>query len=162
MEDSRTQYRESWPRNSGVREMSAESWQHSELLSWKGSQIVDEDERVLPASADTACLPAWRWHQASVRSAGIVHGELVLNKDHHPFGWFEKIINVSQSLRKAVWGGRGTDMKTCSYFSKESWEWTCLRWGSKSQFLGKQFYIHTAIGLPQTWVPKLGFSTKEG
>lgn len=37
-----------------IQEMSAASWQPSEFLSWKGSQIFDGDEGVLPASADAA------------------------------------------------------------------------------------------------------------
>lgn len=55
MEDSGTQCRDSRSRNWS--EESAASWQPSEFLSWKGSQIFDGDEGVLPASADAA----WEW-----------------------------------------------------------------------------------------------------
>ena len=84
MEDSGTQCRDSRSRNWS--EKSAESWQPSEFLSWKGSQTQtsDGDERVLPASADAAQDGAKS--VSALLASSIEISSLAGLEDHYPFG----------------------------------------------------------------------------
>lgn len=128
MEGSGTQCKDSWSRNSGVRERclqspgSTRSFSHGRdprcLMKTRGCFLL---LRIQPGDA-----------QPVLALLGSSTETLSLNwlRGHYPFGQSEKIMTVSQAPRRVVQGG--IDMKTCSYFSKECWEGIVLWWSSNS------------------------------
>lgn len=156
MEGSGTQCKDSWSRNSGVRERCLQSPGSTQSFSH------GRDPDVWWRCEGASCFCGYSLVMLSQRSLALLGSStetLSLNwlHGHYPFGWSEKTINASQPPRRVVRGG--TDMKTCSYFSKECWEWIVLWWSSKSQ-IPRKTGMCTAIGPSKTWVPKVGFSTK--
>lgn len=155
MEGSGTQCIDSWSRNSGVRERclqspgSTQSFSHGRdprcLMKMRGCFLL---LRIQPGDAKPAL--ALLGSSTETLSLNRRHG-------HYPFGWSEKTINVSQPPRKVV---GGTDMKACSYFSKECWEWIVLWWSSNSLIPRKtNRHVHSYRAI-RDLSPMVDFSTK--